>query len=58
MTPFEVVYGGKPPTYTSYFSGESSVAVVNQAMKDRDSILRLLKENLHLAQNRMKKIVD
>ncbi|KAL9416570.1 hypothetical protein AB3S75_039709 [Citrus x aurantiifolia] len=47
MTPFEVVYGKEPPTYTTYIPGETFVAFVDQALRDRDSMIRLLKENLH-----------
>ena len=58
MTTFEVVYGQKPLTYTSYIPGESLVAVVDQALKDRDSMICLLKENLHQAQSIMKKMAN
>ena len=37
MTPFEVVYGFKSPTYTSYIPGETSVAAVDQALRDSES---------------------
>ncbi|KAL9422110.1 hypothetical protein AB3S75_034387 [Citrus x aurantiifolia] len=58
ITPFEVVYGREPPTYTTYIPGETIVASVDQALKDRDSMIRLLKENLHQAQSKMKKMAD
>ena len=58
ITSFEVVHGRKPPTYTSYILGEASVATVDQAFRDRESLVRLLKENLLQPQNRMKKGVD
>ncbi|KAH9735938.1 hypothetical protein KPL71_017914 [Citrus sinensis] len=58
ITPFEVVYGREPPTYTTYIPGETIVASVDQALRDRDSMIRLLKENLHQAQSKMKKMAD
>ncbi|TXG48808.1 hypothetical protein EZV62_024683 [Acer yangbiense] len=61
MTPFEAVYGQKPPTYTPYIPGESLVAAAaaaDQALKDGDSVIRILRENLQQAQNRIKKMVD
>ena len=58
MMPFEVVYGLKPPTYTLYIPGETSVVVVDQALRDCESLVCLLKENLLQVQNRMKKLAD
>ena len=58
MTPFEVVYGREPSTYTTYIPSETFVAFVDQVLRDKDSMIRLLKENLHQAQSKMKKMVD
>ncbi|KAL9451693.1 hypothetical protein AB3S75_013295 [Citrus x aurantiifolia] len=58
ITPFKVVYGREPPTYTTYIPGETFVASADQALRDRDSMIRLLKENLHQAQSKMKKMAD
>ena len=55
MTPFEVFYGRKPLTYTTYIPSETFVASVDEALRDRDSMIRLIKENLHQAQSKMKK---
>ena len=46
MTPFKVDYGCKPPTYTSYIPGETSEVAVDQASRDCESLVRLLKEDL------------
>ena len=54
MAPFEVVYGRPPPTIHSYEVGSTSVAQVETSLCERDDLLRLLKENLQTAQNRMK----
>ena len=55
MMPLEVVYGRKPPTYISYMPGETLVAIVDQILQERESMICLLKENLLQAQNKMKK---
>ena len=54
MTPFEAVYGRPPATIHSYMRGETLVAWVEQSLRSRDEILRLLKESLVTAQQRMK----
>jgi hypothetical protein len=54
MTPFEAVYGQKPPSVLSYLSGTSKAQAVDQTLTVREDILRTLKENLVMAQNRMK----
>jgi hypothetical protein len=58
MTPFEAVYGQKPPSVLSYLSGTSKVQAVDQTLTVREDILRTLKENLVMAQNRMKQQAD
>ena len=54
VTPFEVVYGRAPATVHNYEHGATAVAQVDQSLKERDEMLKLLKENLVTAQNRMK----
>jgi hypothetical protein len=58
MTPFEAAYGQKPPLVLSYLPGTSKVQVVDQTLTVREDILRTLKENLVMAQNRMKQQAD
>jgi hypothetical protein len=58
MTPFEVVYGQKPPSVLSYLPGVSKVQAIDQTLTVREAILRTLKENLVMAQNRMKQQAD
>jgi hypothetical protein len=58
MTPFEAVYGKNPPSVLSYLPGVSKVQVVGQTLTIREAILCTLKENLVLAQNRMKQQAD
>jgi hypothetical protein len=58
MTPFEGVYGHKPPSVISYLPGVSKVHTVDQTLTFREVILRTLKENLVMAQNHMKQQAD
>ena len=58
MNPFEAVYGQNPPSILSYLPGVSKVQVVDQTLTVREDILRTLKENLVMAQNRMKQQAD
>jgi hypothetical protein len=54
MSPFEEVYGHKPPSFLSYLSGASKVQEVDLTLTAREAILCTLKENLVMEQNRMK----
>ena len=58
MTPFEAVYGHKPPSVLSYLPDVSKVQAVDQTHTNREAILRTLKDNLVMAQNHMKKQAD
>jgi hypothetical protein len=58
MTPFEEVYGHKPPSVLSYLPGASKVQAVDLTLTAREAILRTLKENLVMAHNRMHQQVD
>jgi hypothetical protein len=54
MTPFEMIYGQKPPLVISYFLGVSKVQAVDQTLIVREAILHTLKENLVMEKNHMK----
>jgi hypothetical protein len=58
MTPFEVVYGQKPPPVLSYLPGTSKVQAIDQTLIVQEDILRTLKENLVMEHNRLKQQVD
>jgi hypothetical protein len=58
MTPFEEVYGHKPPSVLSYLSGALKVQVVDLTLTSREAILCTLKQNLVMAQNCMKQQAD
>jgi hypothetical protein len=54
MNPFEAIYGQKPHSVLSYLPGVSKVQAVDQTLIVQEAILCTLKENLVMAQNRMK----
>ena len=54
MTPFEGVYGRAPAMVHNYEHGTTTIAQVKHSLKKRDELLKLLKENLVIAQHRMK----
>ena len=58
LTLFEVVYGIKPPSLLSYTPGVTKVQAVDDTLKSRDEILKLLRQNLQLSQDRTKFHVD
>ncbi|KAK8950540.1 hypothetical protein KSP40_PGU007189 [Platanthera guangdongensis] len=58
ITPFEVVYGRAPPTLRSYEPGSTALPAVDRALRDRDQTLVLLRDNLRVAQDRMKLQAD
>jgi hypothetical protein len=58
ITPFEAVYGYKPPTLLSYVSGTSANLAVDSLLRDRTTVLTLLKEHLQAAQHHMKTQAD
>ncbi|XP_062158714.1 uncharacterized protein LOC133866188 [Alnus glutinosa] len=58
MTPFEVVYGVPPPRLLSYILGTTRVQAVEEVLRNREQILKLLHHNLKHAQQRMKKYAD
>jgi hypothetical protein len=54
MNIFEVVYGQNPLPILSYMPRVSKVQEVDKNITVREAILRMLKENLVMAQNHMK----
>ncbi|GJR70322.1 putative nucleotidyltransferase, ribonuclease H [Tanacetum coccineum] len=53
-TPFSVVYGREPPSLLPYVMGETKNAELEQQLVDRDDMLKLIRHNLHKAQDRMR----
>ena len=54
MTPFIALYGYHSPSITSSLRDSSKVQAVEYQKKHQQQVLQLLKDNLNLAQNRMK----
>ena len=54
MTPFMALYGYHPPSITSYLRENLKVQAVEYHFEHQQEFLQLLKDNLNLAQNRMK----
>ena len=52
------LYGYHPPSIASSLGDSSKIQVVEDHMKHQQQVLQLLKDNLNLAQNRMKQQVD
>ena len=58
MSPFLALYGYHPPSITSPLKGTEKVQVVEGHIGHQQEVLKLLKENLVLAQNKMKQQED
>lgn len=57
-TPYEIVYGQPPPPYIPYIPGDSRNTAVDRSLNARERVLKHLKEQLMMAQNRMKQQAD
>ncbi|KOM28225.1 hypothetical protein LR48_Vigan511s004800 [Vigna angularis] len=57
-TPFEVVYGRAPPSFSRFIPGETPVEAVAQDLMTRDEALKQLKYHLNRAQELMKQQAD
>lgn len=53
MTPFEALYGRKPPSLLPYPVGESNIQSLHEILCNKSRILRVLMESLTRARNRM-----
>ena len=58
FSPFEAVYGVPSPSFLSYIPGTARVQAVDEYLQDRDEILKELRHNLRMAQDRMKSHAD
>ena len=58
MSPFKALYGFAPPRILDYVPGLTKVAAVETVLHDRSILLELLKQNLVVAQARMKAQAD
>ncbi|KAH0670721.1 hypothetical protein KY289_025214 [Solanum tuberosum] len=57
-TPYEVLYGQKPPIHLPYLADESSFNMVDRSLAAREAIIHLLKFHIQRAQQRMKDLAD
>ncbi|KAD4178201.1 hypothetical protein E3N88_26792 [Mikania micrantha] len=53
-TPFSIVYGRPPPPIIPYVLGDTNNSELEQQLIDRDDMLKLIRNNLAKAQDRMK----
>jgi hypothetical protein len=58
MTPFMALYGYHPSSITSYLREKSKVQAMQENMEHQQQVIQLLKDNMTLAQNRMKQQAD
>ena len=58
ITPFKALYGYPLPRLLDYIPGTTMVEVVDDHLQSRQQVMSLLKQNLLLAQERMKVQVD
>nr|GEV47315.1 hypothetical protein [Tanacetum cinerariifolium] len=57
-TPYEILYGQKPPIQIPYVSGESRVDSIDRTLTAREEVIGLLKFHLKRTQDRMKAQAD
>ena len=58
MTPFQALYGIPPPIHIPYLPGDSPVATVDQMLREKEEMLKVLKFQLLKSQARMKSQAD
>ncbi|MCI72574.1 retrotransposable element Tf2 155 kDa protein type 3, partial [Trifolium medium] len=56
--PFHVVYGKPPPSLPQYIAGTTTIEALDETLRDRDTILQILKKKLAKAQQAMKLYAD
>lgn len=58
MTPFKVVFGRALPSLTDYLTGTSSVATIDELLRECTDLIMALRENLSRAQHWMRNQVN
>ena len=58
LTPLEITFGRKPPSFPQYLTGTSTVATMDELLSQREAMFTLLRRKLQKAQARMKEIAD
>ena len=54
MTPFQALYGYVPPRWKELIQGYAKVPAVKSQLEENQRVMQVLKDNLTMAQNRMK----
>nr|GEX09294.1 Ty3/gypsy retrotransposon protein [Tanacetum cinerariifolium] len=57
-TPFEALYGYRPPLHISHIPRDVADQDVDELMRDREAAIKVLRQSLLKAQNRMKQQAD
>lgn len=55
MSPFKAIYRRDPPPFLRLVEEPSRIEEANALIRQRNEVLNRLKQNLHIAQERMKK---
>ncbi|TYK27012.1 Transposon Tf2-6 polyprotein [Cucumis melo var. makuwa] len=58
VSPFQALYGRKPPSLISYGIGATSNSTLAEQLSERDTVLATLRDHLLLAQQKMKQYAD
>jgi len=58
MTPFQALYGYEPPKWKDFASLQTNLPAVKNQLEEHQKVVQILKENLSVAQNRMKQQAD
>lgn len=58
MSPYEALYGVHPPYLLPYEPESSKIQAVDELLKNRDQLVRELRQNLERAQHRMQQKAD
>ena len=54
MTHFQALYGYEPPIWKEIAQGDAKVPTVKSQLEEKQRVMQVLKDNLTMAQNRMK----
>ena len=53
MSPYQALNGRPLPFFPAYSARSTTIQALDEMLKERDEVMRTLKENLRLAQHRM-----
>lgn len=58
MSPFKALYGYSHPVLVPYHKGDSKIEAVDVMLREREVMNRVLKQQIEMAQNKMKLMTD